>query len=162
MNCNDFLAALGAVIWGVRWLNVALFASVLLGIVLLYRANKRSDNSFDVLDLITNDQTHRADFAKISIIVFAALSVWVVVTLVQQGHAPEVVTLLPIVLGIFVGARVLNSIFGKPTPDTTVTTATATTVSTTTPKPDDAPDLPSVPDPPVVTATVVKTSNKSK
>lgn len=135
MGCADFLTVLGATIWGIRWLNAALLAGVLFGIVLLYRANKRDDNKFDVIDLVTNDQTRRADFAKISIIVFAALSVWVVVTLVQQNHPDQVVTLLPIVLGIFVGARVLNNIFGKLPQDSTETTATVKTVTTKTPDP---------------------------
>jgi hypothetical protein len=128
------LAQIAALIWGIKWLNVALIAGICYFGWLVYKFHTRSDNCFDVLDLLVNDQTRKADFSKISIIVFAALSVWTVVTLVQRDK--PVTDLLLGVLGVFVVGRVASNIWGKPTQDTTETTATVTTTSSKSPAKD--------------------------
>jgi hypothetical protein len=85
------------------------------GAFLLYRLHHNPDNNFDLGDVILNEQTRRADPSKITVLAFAVLSIWTVVTLVQRDKPVE--TLLLGVLGVFVGARVLNNIFGKVPPD---------------------------------------------
>ncbi len=116
MSCNDFFAVLGAVIWGIQWLNVLLIFCVLYAGFLLYRIH-RSDNQFSLIDLLLTDQK-KADPRKLMVLVFGALSVWTIVTFVNKDKDAPVTTLLPIMLGIFVGAKVATDIWGKtPPPD---------------------------------------------
>lgn len=113
MNCTDFLAGIAAILWGIKWLNVALIVAILYGAYLLYRLNS-SKSKFSIDDLLLTDG--KADNRKLNVLVFAALSVWVIVTEVQ--HDKPVDVLLPIILGIFVGSKVLTDIYGgKPPPD---------------------------------------------
>jgi hypothetical protein len=110
----EFLSALAAVIWGVSWLNVFLICAIAYGIFLLWRLHTGTNN-FDLADIIMANG--KADNRKLFVLVFAALSVWTIVTLVQHDKSTEVVTLLPIVLGIFVGSKVATDIWGKTPPE---------------------------------------------
>lgn len=116
MACSteEFMSVLAAFIWGIRWLNVVLFLMVMYCIWTIYRFHQEPNNCFTAMDFIATNG--RADTRKLYVNVFAALSVWSIVTLIQNNHTTEVVTLLPIMLGIFVGSKVVTDIFGKEPP----------------------------------------------
>jgi hypothetical protein len=113
MNC-DALAGLAAIIWGVKWLNVILFLSICYGAFLLWRIHTAEDNRFSIVDMFMD--ADKASLTKLILGVMAALSVWTIVMLVQLEKMSEVVTLLPIVLGIFVVGRTATQIWGKTPP----------------------------------------------
>ncbi len=71
----------------------------------IYRWQTREDNDYDVLQMLTG-RDGRADLSAHLIVVFAGLSVWVVV---QQALSKQPVTeLLLGILGIFVGGKALG------------------------------------------------------
>jgi hypothetical protein len=117
MTCADFFTVVGSIIWGIQWLNVLLIVVVLYAGFLLYRIHTTPANDFSLIDLLLNEQK-KADPRKLMVLVFGALSVWTIVTFVNHDKDAPVTTLLPIMLGIFVGAKVATDIWGKnPPPD---------------------------------------------
>jgi TctA family transporter len=93
-----------AEISAINWRLVSLVCVVAVALFGVYRWQIREDNTYDVLQMLTKDG--RADLSAHLIVVFAGLSVWVVV---QQALAKQPVTdLLLGILGIFVGGKALG------------------------------------------------------
>ncbi len=89
----------------VNWRLVSLVCVVAAAVFGIYRWQTREDNDYDVLQMLTG-RDGRADLSAHLIVVFAGLSVWVVV---QQALAKQPVTeLLLGILGIFVGGKALG------------------------------------------------------
>lgn len=108
MNCTELLAGLAAIIWGIQWLNVALIAVIFYGAFLLYKLHT-GKSRFAIDDLLLTGG--KADNRKFLVLIFAALSVWTIVILVQHDKSVDV--LLPVILGIFVGSKVATDIWGN-------------------------------------------------
>ena len=89
--------------------KVASWASAIGGIAyilfLIWRIN-RTDNDFRVIDLVLEGNPAKASISKLILIIFASLSVWVVILSVLENKIdPAVSALLLGVLGIFVLGR---------------------------------------------------------
>lgn len=92
-------------IMAVNWRLVSLICIVAAALFGVYRWQMHSDNEYDVMDMLTN-KDGRADLPAHLIVVFAGLSIWVVV---QQALAKQPVTeLLLGILAIFVGGKALG------------------------------------------------------
>lgn len=88
----------------VNWRLVSLVCIAAAALFGIYRWQMREDNTYDVMEMLMKDG--RADLSAHLIVVFAGLSVWVVV---QQALAKQLSTeLLLGILGIFVGGKVLG------------------------------------------------------
>jgi hypothetical protein len=114
---SEFLAALSAIIWGLSWTNVLILCAFAFFGWRLYKM-QTGTSRFDIDDLFLDHRTNRADLSKLVIAVFAALSIWAIVTLMNRDKVSEVVTLLPIVLGIFVVGRAAKDWGNRGTPET--------------------------------------------
>lgn len=91
--------------WSAVFLWLSAFAGIAVFIALMYRAN-RSDNPFRLVDLILEGDPPRASLNKLTLAIFALLSVWVVVIAALDNKIdPAVSALLLGVLGIFVVGR---------------------------------------------------------
>ena len=109
----DFLRALASIIWSITWTDIIGIALVVTLVPLLWHVQRDPNNNFDISDLFLGDITRRADIYKVIISVMAALGVWVIVKLINAERYNEVVTLLPIVLGVFVAGRAAGTIWGR-------------------------------------------------
>lgn len=88
----------------VNWRLVSLVCIAAAALFGLYRWQMRDDNDYDVIDMLMKDG--KADLSALLIVVFAVLSVWVVV---QQALAKALSTeLLLGILGIFVGGKAVD------------------------------------------------------
>ncbi len=99
------VAKFEAEIEAVNWRLMSLVCVVAAAVFGIYRWQTREDNQYDVLQMLTA-RDGRADLSAHLIVVFAGLSVWVVV---QQALSKQPVTeLLLGILGIFVGGKALG------------------------------------------------------
>ena len=114
MTNEQLIQALLVIIYGITWTNVFLTVAFGFLVVLLWRLNNGTSR-FGVDDLFLNEVTRRADIYKLIIAVMAGLSVWLIIKLVSIEKIDAVVTLMPIILGIFVLGRTAGSIWGKGT-----------------------------------------------
>jgi uncharacterized membrane-anchored protein len=74
----------------------------------MWRVN-RMDNEFRIVDLLLEGDPPRASVNKLTLLVFAAMAVWVTVLAALENKAdPNVVNLILGVLGIFVVGRAAN------------------------------------------------------
>lgn len=88
----------------VNWRLVSLVCVAAAALFGIYRWQMREDNKYDVMEMLMKDG--RADLSAHLIVVFAGLSIWVVV---QQALAKQPVTeLLLGILAIFVGGKVVS------------------------------------------------------
>lgn len=90
----------------VPWFTVAIISATLIALAALVRYQQDKDNDYNVWDMLTKDG--RADLYKHVLVVCLVISLWVVVRMVQEGKNVE--TILLGILGIFVGARAINSV----------------------------------------------------
>jgi hypothetical protein len=103
MNLESCVAVFSK--WSTVFLWLSAFVGVAVFIALMYRAN-RSDNPFRLVDLILEGDPPRASLNKLTLAIFALLSVWVVVIAALDNKIdPAVSALLLGVLGIFVVGR---------------------------------------------------------
>lgn len=94
------------------WPRFLVWATAAAGIAFflwaIWKAN-RTDNEFRVVDLLLEGNPPRASVNKLTLMVFAALAVWVTVLAALENKAdPNVVNLILGVLGIFVVGRAAN------------------------------------------------------
>jgi hypothetical protein len=74
----------------------------------MWRIN-RSENRFQIVDLLLEGNPPKASVNKLTLLVFAALAVWLTVLAVLENRIdPNVVNLILGVLGIFVVGRAAN------------------------------------------------------
>lgn len=94
------------------WERIVVWISAAAGIIALIVALwwlDRSDNEFQLKHLVMEGDPPRASLNKLTIIVFSALAVWVIVMAVLENRIdPNVSALLLGVLGIFIIGRVGN------------------------------------------------------
>jgi xanthosine utilization system XapX-like protein len=105
--------------WPRLFLWVSAAAGIAFFLISIYRINK-SDSRFLIVDLIMEGDPPKASLNKLTIIVFAALSVWAVINAVLDNKIdPIVVNLLLGVLGIFVvsqrASQAISQLSRKPT-----------------------------------------------
>jgi hypothetical protein len=103
MNLESCIAVFSK--WSTVFLWLSAFCGIAVFITLMYSANK-SDNPFRLVDLILEGDPPRASLNKLTLAIFALLSVWVVVIAAMDNKIdPAVSALLLGVLGIFVVGR---------------------------------------------------------
>lgn len=108
----EFLRAVNEVMDLFPWRGLALLAGGVWLAVGLSRMNS-GKSKFSVDDLFL-DRRDRADLYKLVVIIMAALTVYVVLKLVESDKPVE--TLLLGALGIFIGGRAISAFAGRDAP----------------------------------------------
>lgn len=105
---GDFIACVSAAGWQRVLIYVTASCGIAFFLVSMWRIN-RDENQFRIVDLLLEGNPPKASVNKLTLLVFAALAVWLTVLAVLSNRIdPNVVNLILGVLGIFVIGRAAN------------------------------------------------------
>ena len=106
MTLLECLATVGP--WQRIFVLVTAVCGIVFFIVAMWRID-RGQTEFRIADLVLEGNPPMASLNKLTLLVFAGLAVWVIVLAVLENRiAPDVVNLILGVLGIFVVGRAAN------------------------------------------------------
>jgi len=140
MSLTDCLAVIGP--WQRIFVLVTAACGIVFFIVAMWRID-RGQTEFRIADLVLEGSPPKASLNKLTLLVFAGLAVWVIVLAVLENRiAPDVVNLILGVLGIFVLGRVGNQAVDRFSARRAATTVDVQTANVTVNDPDDEPERP--------------------